>query len=298
MFGVIATWEMAKDGVQIASNMLQSGGAVMDALEACVNNVEANPEYTSVGYGGLPNEDGLLEMDAAFMDGDTLSIGAVASIKDYLHPCSIARSLMARKFNNFLVGAGAEVYARKHGFIHQDMLTASSKELWQTRRDEVSEEGLNPYIGHDTICAVGLGQSGSMATRTSTSGLFYKMQGRVGDSPLPGCGYYVDSEIGGACATGLGEDLMKGSISYEIVRLMGAGMTAQKACEKATMNLHDSLTRRRGNAGDISVIAMNKKGQYGAAGNIASFPFVVGDEHGVKIYVANNDSGLITVSEK
>ncbi len=202
--------------------------------------VEDCPEYRSVGYGGLPNQECEVELDAAFMDGgDSLSIGAVGGIKDFKNPISIARKLMDEEYNIFLVGLGAEKYAHKMGFERKNMLTEYSREQWQKKIVENNKINSKPYDGHDTVGVVGLDQNRKMAVATSTSGLFMKKVGRIGDSPLSGSGFYVDSEIGGgASATGLGEDIMKGCISYEIVRLMGEGHHPQEAAEKAVYALN------------------------------------------------------------
>lgn len=295
MWGIIATWTMATDGVKRAGKQLDANHSAVDAGETCVKSVEQNPLYTSVGLGGLPNMAGEVEVDAAVMDGDTLSFGAVASMKNFLHPCSIAKTLLNKPFNNFLVGQGAEHYAQSVGFETTNLLTDSSLKKWETHKKEV-EHGLSPYIGHDTVCAVSLDHNHSMATVTSTSGLFYKQPGRIGDSSIPGSGYYVDSTIGGAAATGLGEDIMKGSTSYEIVRLMEQGYSPQEACEKAVLYLNDKLIMKRGKAGDISVVAMNTKGDFGAATNIESFPFVVMTETlGFKHFEASYGDGLMKI---
>lgn len=287
MWGIIGTWEMAYAGIEKGAEILSSQGHVFDAVEACVRSVEDCPEFTSVGYGGLPNAAGVVEMDAAFMDGETLSIGAVAAIRDFANPCAIARKLMSERLNNFLVGPGAEEYGLRHGFARKNMLTAKSQSVWLEHKDKVDRQELRPYIGHDTVCAVGLDHTGHMAACTSTSGLFYKLPGRVGDSPLPGCGYYADNAIGGACATGLGEDIMKGALCFQIVHLMGQGLSPQQACAKAVKALNDRLVSRRGKAGDLSAIAMNAQGDFGAATNIEAFPFVVATEkHPIAIYVA------------
>lgn len=298
MWGIIATWEMAYGGLIMGSEILHRGGQVFDAVETCVCQVEDTEEFTSVGYGGLPNAQGVVELDAAFMDGKTLSFGAVASIKDFANPCSIARKLMAERLNNFLAGPGAEDYAAEHGFPRKAMLTEKSRERWLEHKEKVDSGELHPYIGHDTVCAVGLDQEGDMAACTSTSGLFYKRPGRVGDSPLPGCGLYVDNALGGACATGLGEDIMKGCLSFQVIQLMGQGYSPQEACEQALLSLHRQLTARRGKAGDLSVIALNPQGEFGAATNIEEFPFVVATEnHPLAIYRAGYKNGIITVKK-
>lgn len=280
MWGIIATWRMAYEGVQEGSEILKENGDAADAIEQAVKNVEDNPYYISVGYGGLPNEDMEVELDAAFMDGTTLDFGAVASIKDYANPVSIARSLSDGKVNNFLVGEGANKYAHRQGFERKNMLTERAKAHYKNKVHQLttSDYTLSPYAGHDTVGMVSLDAEGLMTSATSTSGLFMKKSGRVGDSPVIGGGFYVDSEIGGASATGLGEDLMKGAISYQIVQLMDEGLTPQEACDQAVFALDKKLTERRGKAGDISVIAMDKHGQYGAASNINEFSFVVATE--------------------
>ena len=257
--------------------------------------VEDYPFYKSVGYGGLPNEDCEVELDAAYMDGDTLDIGAVAGIKDYKNPISIARKLSKERFNCFLVGVGAEAYAHKEGFERVNMLTDRAKMHYQKRRKETIEKGLSPYDGHDTVGMIALDSEKKMVAGTSTSGLFMKKRGRVGDSPLSGSGFYVDSEVGGASATGLGEDLMKGCISYEIVRLMKEGYHPQEAADKAVEDLNAELKRRRGKAGDLSVVCLNNKGEFGVATNIDGFSFsVVTEDMEPTVYVCKNVDGKTT----
>ena len=275
MWGIIATWRMAIEGITAASHILQNDGTAGDAIETAIRAVEDFEYYKSVGYGGLPNEDMEVELDAAFMDGDTLDIGAVAAIKDYANPVSIARKLSKEKVNNLLVGAGAEKYAHKEGFERKNMLTERAKIHYKNRVKEVREQEIKPYAGHDTVGMVCLDTKGSMTSATSTSGLFMKKAGRVGDSPISGSGFYVDSQVGGASATGLGEDVMKGCVSYEIVRLMKEGMHPQEACEKAVSMFDAKLKERRGQAGDMSLVAMNNKSEWGVATNIEGFSFAV-----------------------
>ena len=274
MWGMIATWRMAAEGVAKGCEMLKENGNAGDAVETAVREVEDFPYYKSVGYGGLPNEEMEVELDAAFMNGDTFDVGAVATLKDYANPVSIARRLSREKVNSMLVGEGAEKFAHKEGFERKNMLTDRAKAHYRKRVKEVSQT-LKPYSGHDTVGMVCLDSQGTMTAATSTSGLFMKKKGRVGDSPIVGSGFYADSRIGGAAATGLGEDLMKGCISYEIVRLMGEGMHPQEACEKAVSKLDRELKERRGEAGDLSLIAMNHKGEWGVATNIEGFSIAV-----------------------
>ncbi|CEO29749.1 N(4)-(beta-N-acetylglucosaminyl)-L-asparaginase [Paraclostridium sordellii] len=292
MWGIIATWRMAIEGVSESSQKLNEGMDAGDAIELAIKRVEDYPFYKSVGYGGLPNENCEVELDAAYMDGNTFSIGAVAGIRDFANPISIARKLSNEKVNCFLVGTGAEEYAHKNGFERKNMLTDRAKQHYNKRKKETLEQGLSPYVGHDTVGMVSLDKNGKMCAATSTSGLFMKKSGRVGDSPLSGSGFYVDSEVGGATATGLGEDLMKGCISYEIVRLMKEGFTPQQACDKAVNELDEQLIKRRGKAGDLSLVAMNNKGEWGVATNIPNFSFSVATkDHEPTVYVSNRIDG-------
>ncbi len=275
MWGMIATWRMALEGIQKVTPNLEAGGTAGDAIEGAIKEVEDFPYFKSVGYGGLPNEEMEVELDAAYLDGSTFDFGAVCALKQFANPISVARALSAYKVNNVLVGDGAAAFAKAHHFEEKDMLTDRAKIHFHNRLKDIEREQLTPYAGHDTVGMVGLDLAGDMVAGTSTSGLFMKKPGRVGDSPFIGSGLYVDSTIGGATATGLGEDLMKGVISYEIVRLMKEGLSPQKACEKAVSDLAERLKRTRGEAGDISVVAMNAKGDFGAASNIENFSFVV-----------------------
>ena len=277
MHGIIATWRMAKEGIEQGFEQLNQNGKASDVIETAIKAVEDFPYYKSVGYGGLPNEDQVVELDAGYMDGDTFDVGAICAIKDFANPISIAKKLSEEKVNNILVSYGAEKYAREHHFEEKEMLTDRAKAFYRKKKKELEQQAqeLKPYDGHDTVGMVCLDENGTVVAGTSTSGLFMKKPGRIGDSPFVGSGFYADSEVGGATATGLGEDLMKGCISYEIVRLMKEGLTPQEACEKAVNDLDASLKKRRTVAGDLSVVAMNNKGEFGCATNIEGFSFSV-----------------------
>lgn len=292
MYGMIATWRMAVEGITKGREILKNRGCAGDAIESAIKEVENFEYYKSVGYGGLPNEEMEVELDAAYMDGTTFDIGAVAAIKDFANPISIARRLSIEKVNNLLVAEGAEKFAHKEGFERKNMLTERAKIFYYNRVKEIKEQEIKPYSGHDTVGMVCLDVDGNMTAGTSTSGLFMKKKGRVGDSPICGSGFYVDSKVGGASATGLGEDLMKGCISYEIVRLMKEGHHPQEACEIAVMWLDSELKERRGKAGDLSLIAMNNKGEWGVATNIEGFSFALTTEREEPIvYLTKNVDG-------
>lgn len=285
-FGMIATWRMAYEGVAKMTTELAKGMTANQALVEAIKMVEDYPYYKSVGFGGLPNEEGQLELDAAFMDGDTLDIGAVAGIQETKNPIAVAEALSHERFNSFLVGLGATKYAKEQGFEQQEMVTERAKRLWELRLEEVQKNNLSSYDGHDTVGMVSLDQAGKMVAGTSSSGLFMKKRGRVGDSPLSGSGFYVDSQIGGATATGLGEDLMKGCLSYETVRLMGEGLSPQAAVDQAVYRFNEKLIERKGKAGAFSLVCMNPQGQWGIATNV-EFSFVVATEtEAPEIYLA------------
>ena len=286
-WAAISTWSMSYDGLVKAGDMLKQGADAGDAVENLIKEVESYPLYKSVGYGGLPNENGVVQMDAAFMNGDTLSQGSVAAIENVKHAVSVARKLSLNKTNSFLVGEGATKFAMKNGFEMTNMLTERAKAIWQEKVKEQAQPGLHPYDGHDTVGAITLDQNNSMAAATSTSGLFMKKEGRIGDSPLSGSGFYADSNIGAAAATGLGEDIMKGCLSYEIVRKMSEGMSPQQACDAALYPFCHNLKHRYGQVGEISLIALNNKGEWGVATNV-EFPFCVAcNDQDAKILMAN-----------
>lgn len=298
VFGMIGTWRMSYEGLSSVIPVLMNGGTAGDALEEAIRQIEDFPLYQSVGYGGLPNEKGFVELDAAYMDGTSFALGAVASVKGVQHPISVARRLSQERFNNFLAGEGAESYAKEQGFARKDMLTERAKKKWNERIEKIKNGELTAYDGHDTVGIVALDSLGQMAAGTSTSGLFMKKSGRIGDSPLSGSGLYADSEIGGATATGVGEELMKGCLSYEIVRLMGEGLHPQEAADKAVYTFHDKLTRHSGKAGAMSLICMNTKGEWGAATNVP-FSFVIAtDAIPPTVYLAEMGSGGNTVIEQ
>lgn len=271
---IIATWPMSYDGVCLAADILRGGGNAFDAAEVVAVDVEDNPEYTSVGRGGLPNENGEVQLDAAFMDGSSMRVGAVAGMRGFKNPVKIARALMAESFNNFLVGTGAESYAASHGFDREMLLTEKARGQWLKGRDKL-KNGLSAYDGHDTVGIVALDSLGTVAAATSTSGLFMKREGRIGDTAIFGSGLYADSLAGGAAATGVGEDIMKGCVSFHITDLLKSGKSAQQAAEEAVRAIHNRLVEAAGKARDISVVCVDKDGGYGAASNIDSFEFVV-----------------------
>lgn len=299
-FVMIATWEMAFDGMKSQYEMLEKNEIEIDqAIINAVRDVEDNPSFKSVGYGGLPNIDGKVQLDASFMQGNTMRVGAIAALEGFANPINIAYQLKDNQFNSFLVGDGATKYAEKNGFEKKMMLTEDSLGEYNKRQIQIKEENLSPYSGHDTVCILGRDSNGSISVGTSTSGLFMKENGRVGDSPLSGSGYYANSDYGACAATGLGEDIMKTCISYDVVSKIKHGATAQEAADLAMEEATKTLNSKYEKCGDISIVCCDALGNYGAASNISEFTYVVmSSENNPKIYFIDSDGKHILKNSK
>lgn len=293
----IATWRMSREGVRRACRLLEGGQSLERAVVEAVKAVEDEVSYCSVGYGGLPNRNGEVELDAAYMDGDTLKAGGVMAVRDIKNPVEAACALSKYERNCFLAGEGAMAFARRHQFALRNMLTPKAAERFRAAKEDMPERQ-EAYDGHDTVCVIGRDTGGSMACGVSTSGLFLKHPGRVGDSPIIGSGFYADSEAGAAAATGVGEDIMRGCLSYAIVERLSGGCPVQEACEKVLADHTTRLRRIGGSCGSMSVVAMDRKGRVGAATNLELFPFVVGNTAGeCHVMAAGQADGRIKIFE-
>jgi len=275
MGAIIGTWQMCFEGVSEAWKMLREGCAAGDAVVHAIQKVEDESSYTSVGYGGLPDREGHVLLDAAYMDGKTLRFGAVMSVENVKNPILAARKLCGRETNCLLTGRGAEQFAFESGLDTRDMRTEESMNRWRDAK-QAEQMDLSSYRGHDTVCVLALDETGNMVAGTSTSGLFMKDPGRVGDSPIIGSGFYCDARCGAAAATGLGEEIMRGCLSYEIVSLMRGGMAPQQACEQAVLELVKRKHELGETPGEISVIALSAQGECGAATTLPVFPYAYG----------------------
>ncbi len=256
---IIATWKNEKGTKSGWDKMMQTGRA-LDGVEAGAWIPEADPNETSVGYGGLPDRDGHVTLDACIMD-HLGNAGAVTFLEGIMHPISVARAVMEKTPHVMLSGAGALKFALDQGFKKQNLLTPASKKAWEEWKKESKYKPIVNIENHDTIGLLGIGKAGEIAGACSTSGLAYKMHGRVGDSPIIGGAVFCDDEVGGACATGLGEFVMKTLGSFLIVEFMRQGMSPQKACEEAIMRI---VKRYKYQDFQVGYLALNKKGEYGA----------------------------------
>ena len=286
MYALIGTWRMCLDGARRGTELLRDGADAGDAVERAIMTVEDEPGYTSVGYGGLPDRSGHVMLDAAYMDGRTLRMGGVISAENIRNPIALARKLCGLETNCLLAGRGAEQAAVSFGLPMRDMRTEASMAKWRRAVAEQPEK-LSAYQGHDTVCVLALDEAGGMAAGTSTSGLFMKAPGRVGDSPLIGSGFYCDASCGAAAATGLGEDIMRGCLSYEVVSLMKRGASPADACREALETFAGRKKSLGEDAGSISLIALSPSGEYGAATTLKLFPFAAGRGEAAKLYAVS-----------
>lgn len=295
MRAMIGTWQMSLEGMRDGWAVLENGGSAGDAVQTAIMRVEDEPAYTSVGFGGLPARDGHVYLDAAWMDGRSLRMGGVMSAENIRNPIRAARALCGRETSCLLAGRGAEQFAISQGLPMRDMRTEASLGQW---REELQKEAhqMDAYKEHDTVCVIALDDTGSLIVGTSTSGLFMKEPGRVGDSPIIGSGFYADARYGAAAATGLGEDIMRGCLSYEIVSLMKRGLSPREACEEALRGLVERKLALGEDEGSISLIAMNPRGEYGAATTLRIFPFVAGNDSEVRLHAARKDRQFGAVS--
>jgi N4-(beta-N-acetylglucosaminyl)-L-asparaginase len=284
-----------------AMEMIRDGKDTLDAVVAGVAIVEDDPKDMSVGYGGLPNEDGVVELDASVMHGPTMRAGAVASIQRIKNPAQVAKLVMERTNHVLLVGPGALRFAVAHGFKEMDLLTDEARIVWLRWKERMSDDdswgpGLaapeqqkqsrlydgtserarllalaDEYIAHPptgTINCMAINERGEISGTTTTAGLFHKLAGRVGDSPLIGCGLFVDNEVGAAGSTGLGEECIKINGAHTVVEMMRKGMSptdaALEACKRVVANYNGNMAKVK--KFGINFYAFNKNGEHGAGG--------------------------------
>lgn len=279
---VLSTWNNVKAN-NVAYAELEKGQSALDAVEAGVNVPEADPGDQSVGYGGRPDRDGNVTLDACIMNAKG-ECGAVTYLQNYMHPVSIARKVMEESPHVILSGVGAAQFAADQGFEQTNLLTAKSKEEWEQWKVKSKYKPVINIERHDTIGMLVLDNQGDIAGACSTSGLAYKMAGRVGDSPIIGSGLYVDNEVGGATATGMGEAVLRSVGSFLVVELMRQGATPQEACKEAVMRI-----ARKQDISDIQVgyIAIDKQGNYGGFSLRKGFVFRVTNPSENAVFKAN-----------
>jgi isoaspartyl peptidase/L-asparaginase-like protein (Ntn-hydrolase superfamily) len=263
---IISTWNHGLTANEAAMKTLKDGGSVLDAVEHGVWVPEADPDNLSVGLGGLPDRDGFVTLDASIMGPDG-NAGSVAFLQHIVHPVSVARKVMEETPHELLVGEGALQFALSKGFKKENLLTPKAEKAWKEwlkkseYKPEINWEN-DPNKYHDTIGLLAVDDKGEIAGACTTSGLAFKMHGRVGDSPIIGAGLYVDNEVGAATATGMGELVLKTLGSFLVVEFMRNGMTPQEACKAAVLRIVKKLPDNK--KFQVGYIAVNKNGETGA----------------------------------
>ncbi len=243
--------------------VLTEGGSALEAVEAAVRVLEDDPTFDA-GRGSFLNAAGEVEMDAMIMDGRDLNCGAVAAVQRMRHPVTLARLVMTESEHNMLVGPGAEAFARAHGIPvcpPEELLVTRELERWRIESAGTPHQWDGNIKPADTVGAVALDAAGNLAAATSTGGTFNKLPGRVGDSPLVGCGTYADNRTAAVSATGQGEALMRVVISKTVCDFIAQGMTAQEAADRAIAVLAERTSGKGG------MIAVDRWGRVGIAHN-------------------------------
>ncbi|OOQ60900.1 N(4)-(beta-N-acetylglucosaminyl)-L-asparaginase [Mucilaginibacter pedocola] len=280
---VISTWDFGVPANKEAWKTLAAGGRAVDAVEAGVKIPEQDMKNHTVGRAGYPDRDGFVTLDACIMD-EFGNCGSVAAMEDIAHPISVARLVMDKTPHVMLVGDGASQFAVEQGIKREKLLTPESEKAWKKwlKKAEYSplinieNEQHRPggKYNHDTIGMLAIDAKGNISGACTTSGMAFKMHGRVGDSPIIGAGLYVDNEVGGATSTGVGEEVIRNVGSFLVVELMRQGMSPEDACKEAVARI---IKKKPETAKKIQVgfLAINKKGEYGAYALQEGFSFAV-----------------------
>ena len=288
---VVSTWNHGLAANEAAWKTLSGGGRALDAVEQGVRVTEADPLISSVGYGGLPDREGKVTLDSCVMD-EAGNAGSVAFLQDIMHPVSVARKVMEDTPHVMLAGEGARRFALDNGFPQEDLLTDEARSAWRewqkTSEYKPWSNESNPASDptHDTISMLAIDKLGDLSGCCTTSGLAFKMHGRVGDSPIIGASLFVDNEVGAACATGVGEEVMKTVGSFLIVELMRQGMSPQEACKEGVRR----IVNRNPGWRDIQVgyLAIDRFGRIGAHCIQTGFQFAVRNEQGSTLFDAEH----------
>ncbi|MHC9011834.1 N(4)-(beta-N-acetylglucosaminyl)-L-asparaginase [Stenotrophomonas rhizophila] len=281
---VVSTWDFGVGANQVAWKTLSAGGSALDAVEAGARWAESDLCNPTVGRCGNPDRDGVLSLDASIMDGDG-RCGSVAALSDIAHPVSVARQVMEKTPHVMLVGEGAQQFAVRQGFERRKLLTPEAEKAW---REWLKTAQYTPEINaerrsrpgdssnHDTLGMLAIDAQGRLAGACTTSGMAWKMHGRVGDSPIIGAGLYVDNEVGAATASGVGEEMIRNAASFLVVELMRQGRSPADACREAIAR----VVRKRPEASktlQVCFLALNKHGEVGAYALHRGFVYAVCD---------------------
>ena len=275
---VISTWNFGLQANEPAWKILSAGGRALDAVEAGARVPEADPRNTTVGLGGAPDRECIVTLDACIMD-ENGGCGSVVFLEDIMHPISVARMVMEKTPHVMLAGEGAKQFALANGFKKDKLLTPESEKAWKNWLKESKYKPVVNIENHDTIGILAMDQAGNLSGGCTTSGIAYKMRGRIGDSPIIGAGLYVDNEVGAATATGVGEEVIRVVGSHLVVELMRQGYAPQDACKEAVERI---VRKNAARSKEIQVgfIALSKAGTFGAYCLQPGFNFAVYNQDG------------------
>ena len=270
---VISTWNFGAGANVEAWKILSADGRALDAVEAGARVPEGDPKASSVGLGGLPDRDGRVTLDSCIMD-EFANCGAVACLEHIVHPVSVARKVMEKTPHVFLVGEGALKFALDQGFKKEKLLTKESEKAWKEWLKTAKYKPVANIENHDTIGIVAVDTKQNLSGACTTSGMAYKMHGRVGDSPIIGAALFVDNEIGAATSTGVGEEVIRIVGSHLVVELMRQGNSPQQACELAVARIVKNQSQKSKEI-QVGFLALNKNGEYGAYALQKGFTYAV-----------------------
>ncbi|HNT49261.1 MAG TPA: N(4)-(beta-N-acetylglucosaminyl)-L-asparaginase [Cyclobacteriaceae bacterium] len=270
---VISTWNFGAGANVEAWKILSADGRALDAVEAGARVPEGDPKESSVGLGGLPDRDGRVTLDSCIMD-EFANCGAVACLEHIVHPVSVARKVMEKTPHVFLVGEGALKFALDQGFKKEKLLTKESEKAWKEWLKTAKYKPVANIENHDTIGIVAVDTKQNLSGACTTSGMAYKMHGRVGDSPIIGAALFVDNEIGAATSTGVGEEVIRIVGSHLVVELMRQGNSPQQACELAVARIVKNQSQKSKEI-QVGFLALNKNGEYGAYALQKGFTYAV-----------------------
>jgi N4-(beta-N-acetylglucosaminyl)-L-asparaginase len=274
---IISTWNHGVPANQEAWKYLMEGQSGLSAVEAGVKIPEADPKVRSVGYGGYPDREGIVTLDACIMDKNN-NCGSVSFLQNIKHPISVAKLVMEETPHIMLSGKGAFDFAVSKGFKKENLLTEASKQDWINWKKKSKYKPVINLENHDTISMLLIDDNGDLFGACTTSGAAWKMHGRVGDSPIIGAGLFLDNEVGAAAATGLGEAVIRTSGSAMVVELMRQGHSPMDACKKIVDRI--SKIHKSGPEWEylqVGFIAMNKKGEHAGYSLRKGFNYAICD---------------------
>ncbi len=286
---IIVASSNARIGMAAGMAVLRAGGRALDAVEAVIRLVESNPDDHSVGYGGLPNLRGEVELDASLMDGRTRAAGAVGALKGYEHAISVARRVMEELPHVMLVGEGAARFAAECGFEPRDLRSAAALTVWRARAEaaltagptgadaymermiELARLAVDPERPNETVNVIARDAAGDLASGVSTSGWAWKYPGRLGDSPIIAAGNYADNRYGAAACTGRGELAIRAATAHSVVLALKLGLSLDDALAEALRDLNGLPDPY---FGPVSIVALDRTGRHAAASNRVSTTYI------------------------